>query len=1295
MKRLKGRIVLLFLVFVSMLGMSFRIPVSAEGFQPEGNLAEYAKEIVGTTDQGWQIASSMGNQIQDRAIGQSGVQVSKVYNGIRSYTEILTVIADDGRSSIAYCVQPNLNTPNNTDYHQQILNNERLRTVLYYGYGGNDSAEFMALEGGNVNDAYMDTWMAARQAYNGTAAPMALSDPRVQWLLNHAPAPAKRFEVGGSPQTATWNAEKMRQETGWFTTSGGGTFAINLDGSGVIAELSDGRTLSNTTSGIPTGTSFRLIAGPERSGTIQLEIPTTAKGYAGMIFVPKTDKTRQSIVSGHGGDPVNPGRIQATFTKREQKSKVIKLDLETGEQAQGDALLEGSTFGLFNETGQQLAEGVVQNGYLEFPAQLCGNYYIQEITPGEGYLVNTNQYPILLKDPGTTAVIEVKNQVKKGRIKLKKLAIVNSEQQQRPEEGAMNPLADAEFTLSLNSNPDIQYKERTDQQGEATFKDIPYGIYTLKETQTPEGFIGGAIEREVNISEDGQVLSYYFGNKDFYSDLIIQKKDAEDGRPVAIKGAQFKIFDVSENKFVTQYSAAHLFLPISEWSTDEKGKLGLDKPLKGGDYILVEVKAPEGYLRNPVDETSVEFSYEGKEYQGIPFTLNEKNCTLIEISGKSYYQYEQGFKNKPAKGRIAVEKTGEMVDGTQDRKTSYGLLTTFHFKEKPLAGAVFEIYAAEDITGVSDGVKERIYHHAGDKVAELTTREDGKAVTEDLYLGKYHVVEKSTAEGFVVDPEVHQVELTYPGEEVEAADHVVTLQVKNKRQNVNFKIKKNEEVLEGYRQENQQEVELIKKEKPAEDIVFGVFTAEKLSDGRDGWIPENRLVSIVTVEEGIASTTEDFPVGKYYYKELKTKDHLILDTQKYPIEYKAEGNSPLITIEANGGQTIVNKLYTQSFSLLKIASRNGKSLPQTKIGLYDRKSKLIAQLVTDDSGWIEIPKLPVGDYFYQELSAPQGFIKDETKYSFSIKPNGHAVNKVLRNQLAMGTLMLEKIAEDPTSIQIKEGCAAYDGFALSGAEFVVRAAKDIMTADGELRAVKGDIVAHLITDEKGKATVNEAWFRAGKVIPEREGETRVSADLVEIGRQESHEIRVEQEKMLFNGIYEVQEIKAPQGWEIDEKIYEVDLNYVDDETPVVQAEIIKPFNNLSKGQVELKKIDEETGQGIPETKVALYTQDHQKIAEGMTDDRGYLKIADLSLGTYYFKEVSAAEGYLLDEGPISFKISHNGERVTCEMKNHKKPNPATGIDGGSVFLGGCIFVVLAVMFLLKKYFKNHQHKEEI
>ena len=96
------------------------------------------------------------------------------------------------------------------------------------------------------------------------------------------------------------------------------------------------------------------------------------------------------------------------------------------------------------------------------------------------------------------------------------------------------------------------------------------------------------------------------------------------------------------------------------------------------------------------------------------------------------------------------------------------------------------------------------------------------------------------------------------------------------------------------------------KDVPANDIDFGLYTKEAMSDGKGGTIAADTLVSVKTVKKGQANTVENLPAGNYYLKELSTKDHLEDNNFRYEVTYAIQGNDPLVVVQANQGEAIKN-----------------------------------------------------------------------------------------------------------------------------------------------------------------------------------------------------------------------------------------------------------------------------------------------------------------------------------------------------------------------------------------------------
>ncbi|MEG2419832.1 MAG: SpaA isopeptide-forming pilin-related protein, partial [Eubacterium sp.] len=355
-----------------------------------------------------------------------------------------------------------------------------------------------------------------------------------------------------------------------------------------------------------------------------------------------------------------------------------------------------------------------------------GDYVLVETKAPAGYTLNATPVTVSgsyqgqnIKSFGVEGT--VKNRVVKGKIAIHKYAFADSDKAEVPGTGELKGLEGAEFTLTLNSDPTnskYTFTGTTDENGELYLSDVPYGNYTLVETYTPKGYKTIQPITGVNVGDDNRTYTYNLINEEMYSYLRVTKNDDLDGKVIAVAGTKYKVIDLNGTTpvFLTQYPTSLQFLGKSEWTTGDNGKLVLDKELKAGDYALVEIQAPEGYqsyrLSHPEAKT---YAVDGKDYAAIPFTVSQAGATIEKDGeGKDYYITDANTANLPAKGRIKVIKTGEMLNGSHPQSTKYGEQSVFDWSQQPLAGVTFNVYANKDIIGAPDADGNvRVYQKAG------------------------------------------------------------------------------------------------------------------------------------------------------------------------------------------------------------------------------------------------------------------------------------------------------------------------------------------------------------------------------------------------------------------------------------------------------------------------------------------------------------------------------------------------------------------------------------------------------
>lgn len=677
---------------------------------------------------------------------------------------------------------------------------------------------------------------------------------------------------------------------------------------------------------------------------------------------------------------------------------VTKSDAETG-LPQGDATLAGAVYGIYK--GDQLVDTYTTdaNGQFTTKYYVCGDdWTIREITPSEGYLLDSSVYPIGAEAKNyaveyNTTANDVTEQIIKGRIAIIKHTDDGETQLETPEAGAEF----AVFLKAAGSYDSAKTSERDylicDENGYAVTKDLPYGIYTVHQTK---GWDGRELlsDFDVYISKDGQTYRYLANNRNFESYIKIVKVDAETGKVIPLAGAGFRLYR-PDGSLITQTFTYPEVTTIDTFYTNSDGYLITPEKLEyGTGYSLVEVSAPYGYTLNS----------EPVYFDVTADNATEENAvTVVEVMKP----------NTAQKGVIRISKSGEAFSSVTEADSIYQPV----FAVKGLAGAVYEITAAEDII-TPDGT---LRYAAGEVVDTVTTDETGLAESKPLYLGKYEVREITAPTGYVLNTEVHTAELVYAGQEVEITETAADFC--NERQKAAVSLDK---VLE------QDERFSIGKSDELSAVTFGLFAAEKLTAADGSIIPADGLLEIVSVDKnGHAVCKTDLPFGSYYLKELSTDGHYILSDEKYPIVFEYAGqDTALVDIKANSGAPIENKLlYGEIHGLKK--DENGIGLAGALIGLFRADctefttENAILTATSAEDGSFSFARVPYGNWIVREIEAPTGFVLSEKTHPVTVDADGAVIEVEIENTRIRGTVQLTKTDRD------------YPDSKLTGAEFTI------------------------------------------------------------------------------------------------------------------------------------------------------------------------------------------------------------------------------------------------------------------
>ena len=860
---------------------------------------------------------------------------------------------------------------------------------------------------------------------------------------------------------------------------------------------------------------------------------------------------------------------------------VTKSDREEG-TAQGDAKLSGAVYGIYK--GDTLVDKYVTDSEGQFTTKeyVCdSDWTIREITPSEGYLLDKSIHkvgaePKLFTIEHNLVANDVTEQVMKGNIAIIKHTDDGETKIETPENGA-------EFEVYLKSSGSFEKADKDerdtivcDENGFAQTKDMPYGVYTVHQTKGWEGreFMK---DFDVFISQDGQIYRYLINNANFESYIKVVKVDAETGKTIPYAGAGFQIYDPAGNK-VSMTFTYPTPTTIDTFYTDADGQLVTPEKLDyGKGYSLVEVQAPYGYV---LDSTPVSFDVTEEN------STQEGGITLIKVDKPNMAQ----------KGTISVEKTGEVffgvnVSGEEDKDVIYQPV----YKVKGLAGAVYEITADEDVI-TPDGT---LRYHKGDVVDTVTTNEDGKAKSKELYLGKYTVVETKAPNGMVINKEKHSVELTYAGQDVAVTETATSFV--NERQKVKISLEK---VLE------QNETFGIGKNDKIKNISFGLYAKEDIVSSSGTVIPADGLIEIITLDEnGTATANTDLPFGSYYIKEIATDEHYILSDTQYPFTFEYAGqDTETVEIKVNDGKPIENKLIYGSVSGKKI-DENGEALGGALIGIFKAdeteytKEHAIMTATSEKDGSFSFAKVPYGKWIVREIEAPEGFVLDDTSYEVNIGENEQVIEVEITDEYIYGNIELTKVDAD------------YPDNKLTGATFDVY--KDV-NGDGKLD--DGDEL---------------------------------------IGNLEETATGIYEMKEILYGKYLVQETKAPEGFVLDKGVYSVFIEKDETTYKVENKAGVGFINEAMKGSLKIKKTSSD---GNVEGFTFRVTGVNGYDSTFTTDKNGEISIDGLRIGEYTVSEVSdnVSAGYILPaDKKVTVKV---GETVEIEMHNELRDTPKTGDD---------------------------------
>lgn len=604
--------------------------------------------------------------------------------------------------------------------------------------------------------------------------------------------------------------------------------------------------------------------------------------------------------------------------------EINKMDSQT-EIAQGQATLKGAVYGVFKNDGTLLTKITTdENGYGKSDAVLSyDSYYIQEISPSKGYYLDETRYVFESKGQAVVKKDVYENVIKNYISILKQYDFVDGN------------------TTFLNAEKGIIFEifypsgekwgeVETDKKGYATIE-IPYGVWKFHQVNTTTGF-EKIYDFFITIDENSEKEQYYnILNNKISAYLQVFKIDSETKETIALADTTFKILNTDTNQYVSQYVGGKIY---DTFKTDENGKFITYLKLEAGNYKLIEITSPNNYLLNS---------------EGMTFTIGNDTHYSFTTYGAFITLY---FENQVIKGKIEVNKTGEVPVIENG---------TYTYDKKPLEGVVFEIYANEDILS-SDG--NHLYYSKGELVDTIISNNNGYAISKELYLGNYYLVEVKTLDNMVLNTEKYYFTLS----EIDNKTNIV---------------------YESYSTLN------LYKKGELEFSKTDLTTGQGVADTKveifyiNEYTNERELVFTgVTDEEGNIKITDLF-VGKFVIIETEAATGYRLSDEEIYFEIKENGE----IVKAN----MTNEKITSVVGIHKV-DENGNPIKGVTIGVYDLSGNLIYSDVSNENGDIEFT-LEYGSYYFQEIATLDEYELSSEKVYFDVTEDGEYIQKTLVNEL--------------------------------------------------------------------------------------------------------------------------------------------------------------------------------------------------------------------------------------------------------------------------------------------------------
>lgn len=1114
------------------------------------------------------------------------------YNGKAIYGKNIVGDFSIG-NQMAFCLQHPLTTPaTGTKVTSSVYENEDVRKVLYYGYGG--PAQWSGFK--DRQHGIVITSLALSYFYYGDKSSSIINDfldfikdkSIPNFSVNFSKEKVQAYKDGDIQRTETI---ELKSDDDLYSISA----SLPSEVTYVDETHSTRQKGGNIT--IKGQTKFHL----EAPLNVKLSSWSTGKQTSAYAFEAIVSKPSSSALQQIGRGMYLSDKSHTTSLSVDW---LQLANLEIQKTDVYNQLVDGAIFKLWNNEGYS-RDITVTNGHIVINDLMSGIYYLQEQQAPDGFLLDETIYTVRL-NAGDTGKQVISNKEPVGKISVKKEnnlqdGIAGAKFEIR----AKNDIYSAGGKLLLRSG-DIVDTIVSSSQGIAMTKEIPLGTYIIKEIEAPYGYLLNTEEYEAVLqyaNQTTELITYStsvlnkepLGNIQLHKEIDASQTDNKIGDALLSDihfglYAKTDIFNAAKTK--TYYHKDELIL---EKVTDQEGKITwTDLPM--GEYYIKELSVNDSVLIN---------------HEVIYVTLTYQDMQTKEIT------VQTKMTDQIASQRIQIFK-----EGVKDGQT--GIV-------KGLAGAEFTFVLNDDYEKL--GFDKAKPYFVG------TTDENGYLTTSLLPYGTYRVKETKTPQG-------------YYG----ASDFIVKVEKDASLYEIGYQIKKvtvNNLPFESLLKiiKTDQTTGKTVQVAGATFKIKNLDTKEYVSYVDWSAFPQINVNQWTTHDDGSVTLNTKLKVGHYQLEEIKAPQGYLLNDQPIPFEINqkdyeiADDQVTPITIVKCSDISVKGKVTVEKKGEVFVDYKDdqfiyeSRGLPGSEFGIYANtdiidashdgtiiyhQGELIETLITDENGKATSQNLPLGEYVCKELKAPYGYVLNEEIRTFELSYENQKEAIVYTDVSVYNERQKIAVKVSKKDEETKE--------LVAGAEFSLFANRDIYNYKGEV-IVKAGTKIETITSTK-------------EIIA-------FQSDLPLDLTPEYAVMPIDDELIGdTNSLYVIKETKVPDGYVSKDVSYYIDAKYTNEHESVLNFE--NDFYN-QQTQTLIQKIDAQTSLPVTGAKLQLIdAKTNTVIDEWVSDEEGHAIKGLLIDHPYIVRELEAPEGYLLAKDQVIY-IYDTDKVQTITFVNEKKP----------------------------------------